>query len=396
MKFSVPTKEFMDALDRVTIIAKKKSPIQILEYIKITANKADNLVTMEAQQIGEHLKVTISSATVIEDGFALINYHETKFIKIKDAIITVECENEKYFTVKSEKKKCELIAENDRYEKEMPERNYADIPAISVDKSELLETFKVLAPGLSDNKNKPTYLSYFIDPKNHAVVTCDGFIMIKRDVKWDFRKYDFNGLLIQGTETGFLNNLKKIVNHKAKETIEIRVSNNGKYAAFVGADFEYTFMLTEGEFFNYAKAIDDIKSFNVKFKFDIPAAYETFKEFADINSTSKLGEMGSILSMIGGNLVVGFGTSRFKTTEILDIDGEIPETFTKMINPKFMVNLLGVIKNCGNYEDHIVITSDNSLQPIYMAQGEYECMVVPMRMIDDKCGALLEYMKKSA
>lgn len=393
MKFSVPTKEFMNALDRVTVIAKKKTRIQIFEYIKITANQVDNTVTMETQQIDEHLKISVPGVNVIEGGFAFINYNETKYIKVKDSMLMVECSEEKYFTISTGKKKCELIAENDRYEKEMPEAHSAALPAIRVDKSDLLETFKNVAVGLSDNPNKPVYQSYFLDPKHHAIVTCDGFIMVKRNVEWDFVKEDYSGMLIRGIDSGYLTNLKKIVDHKTKETIEIRVSEDGKYGAFVGGDFEYTFMLTEGEFFDYSLAIDPVKEENLRFKLNIPAAYETFKEFADIDS--HMGK-GAIIAMIGGNLTVGFGTDRFRTMEILEYTGEISENFVKKINPHFMSRILGVLKNDSKIQDHIVITSDNSLKPIYIQQGEYECMIVPIRMKDEHSEVILTYMKKSA
>lgn len=60
MKFTVSTKEFMSAIDRVAVIAKKKSPLQIFQYVKITADSAENLVTMETQNISEHLRVKLS------------------------------------------------------------------------------------------------------------------------------------------------------------------------------------------------------------------------------------------------------------------------------------------------------------------------------------------------
>lgn len=390
MKFTVSTKEFMSALDRVAVIAKKKSPLQIFQYVKITADSAENLVTMETQNISEHLRVTLSGAEIIEDGFALINIEYSKFFNLKSDIVTVECENDRYFSIQSGKKRSEFEAENDRYEKEVPEFARADNTMFFVGKSELLDTFKVLAAGICDNPNKAVYGCYLIDPMNKSVVTCDGFKLIKKNIDWEFGE-NAAEMLIPGAETGFLNNLKKMIDYKREEKIAVNVSEDRKFGAFVGDNFTYTFRLEEGIFLEYMDMLKIQNNENVKFSFDIDEIISVMKEYAQINAKVT---RPALLNFINNKLMTGIVTTNYKTADELWYDGEIPDGFYKGVNPKFLLDILNIFYDKFNKKNHTIITSASQLSPFHIFNDTYETIVCPMRIADDE--NVVNYVQKCA
>jgi len=398
MKFTIDSKTFQTAMERVMVVSGKKGGhLSQLFYIVITADQNAGTVTFSAQQLDEILTITVDSARVIEGGFAIVDTSEVKPLLSINGFITIEVIDGKYFKASTDKKRSEIRTYNSDADQLLEKPSTGSI-AFRVGKRELIDTMQTLAPSLSENNAKPIYQCYCIDPENMAMLTISGFTLILRHIDWKFERMNFQ-MLIPGKTTGFLANFKKITNYKADEEIDVYITDKADWGTFQGKDFKYSVKLPDtsnGSFMRYMDIINNTKKADVRFYLNIAEVYDVMAQYEKCNSTRC--RMGTIIHKIGDKLYSGYSNSKYRTMDELSYQGDIPDGFVRMLDPEYVGIVLKIFKDNADITDCQVATFNNSMAMIHFYNKEYHTVVVPMRINEckDHSDELIEFMKDNA
>ena len=101
MKFKLSAKDFKNIIERVAVVAAKKSPLPILECVQIIAN--DDIVMFRTTDLEAYVTIT-ANTEVIENGTAIVELNSIKKLYTVSGDVTFERDGVKFSASNGKKK----------------------------------------------------------------------------------------------------------------------------------------------------------------------------------------------------------------------------------------------------------------------------------------------------
>jgi DNA polymerase III sliding clamp (beta) subunit (PCNA family) len=378
MKFKLSAKDFKNIIERVAVVAAKKSALPILESVQIIADKKNGVVMFRATNIEAYATITANPqiVEVIEDGTAIVEINSIKKLYTVSGDVTFE-RNDTRFSASNGKKKNEIACYSESQNKFMPEfpNNPPRESAIMTvpDKADFIKVLENLAPCLSMIPSKPIYTGYNLNSGKYGIVAIDGYHALSFFNPWceKGRTFDF-------TIPGYTYKmLKKISNVKTEiNSLEVYYENGGRNVFYVGYDYVLATRIIEGDFCNFARIVENSDSFKHLLKVDSIELCAIAKEYGAVSKDKTLIHCIEL----NGKLATTTRTVDFRTADCMDIlGGNLPEGFHILLDAKYLYDVMKTFDGAD-----ISIECGTEITPWKIYNDNYVGLVVPVKMEYDK------------
>ena len=355
--------------------------------LSVTANKAtvsmaeDVLIKVHNNKIyvcANRLDSAYRACTSCSDGDFEITIHNTtakKILNIKGNSITFiyDSENDRKIKMTDGKKSMELAcftpSDNefnfDSYTCEL-EKDRSTV--FTVDAEELLDGIKTVAPFRYMMDHKPILKGFNFNGETGHLETIDGYRAIRKSWRTLDQQSDYNFTVQEQLE-----NIKNVFDKSGK--ISVAVTTDNKMTVFAknccGITVEYVVRNYEGDFHPVAKVIPN--SFTTVIKVDNAELTDVIKEYKGYVNTKASTPM--YIGIKNGDLYTAFFANDVKVSDRIaaKIDGDTD--FIAAYKTSFILDSL---KALGKNE--VTIRCNDTLTPIIITNGEYECINLPVRI----------------
>lgn len=238
----------------------------------------------------------------------------------------------------------------------------------TVDADELLDGIKTVAPFRYMMGHKPILQGFNFNGTTGHLETIDGYRAIRKSWRTLEKQSDYN-MTVQPQ----LENIKNVFDKSGKITVAVTTDN--KMTVFTKNDcgiiVEYAVRNYEGDFHPVAKAIPN--SFSTVIKVDNAELTDVIKEYKGYVNTKAPTPM--YIGIKNGDLYTAFFANDMKVSDRIaaKIDGDTD--FIAAYKTSFVLDSL---KALGKNE--ITIQCNDTLTPIIITNGEYECINLPVRI----------------
>lgn len=389
MKFELHAKEFKNAVERAMTVLDKKSPLPVLDNIKIVSG--DGVITITASNLETSVDV-VAGAKIIESGEVYIDKANLVKVYGLSDVITVES-NEKVFNVKNQKKCCEVPVSN------FNAKDYPITPVIDenvnclfeTSEKDLISTFIAMNCFRADNNTSKKILSgYNIDGAKERIAATDAYRLVVKNIKGEFHDNNFNITLPADSCL----NLKKIGNTKREDNISVyygKPSNCSAYFAFIkGIDYTYCCRVLDGDYINYSHILEDNKAYSFEFS---PKELENIaKEYSK--------EKGVPMYIIRNEdkLYTSVVSSSYQTADALEnVENlEMKEDFCFCVNSSFLKDAMSLFSDdkITAYGNDKTLSSGSISSSIFFQNDEYTALVLPVRAEAEVIESRREFIKK--
>ena len=175
MKFKLSAKDFKNIIERIAVVAAKKSSLPILECVQIIAN--DGAVMFRTTDLEAYVTIT-ANTEVIENGTAIVELNSIKKLYTVSGDVTFERDGVK-FSASNGKKKNEIPCYPESQNELMPEfpNNPPRESAIMTvpDKADFIKVLENLAPCLSVIPSRPINTGYNLNSGKYGIIAIDGY-----------------------------------------------------------------------------------------------------------------------------------------------------------------------------------------------------------------------------
>lgn len=375
MKFIVLSKDFKNAVNKAMTVIQKLS--YGLSCIKITAE--DNTVIISGNGIEEFADIEIY-ATVIESGCAYVRAEDIVKTYNIPGSVTVEYDQSGTFSVRNDKKCCEIAALDvtDEYLPTKPQFEIDGNPNFRLAEREMLFTMENLKYFLAKDNSTKALLGYYLDGKAGRITACDGKRICVRELK--ATKRDDMDIIIPATA---YNVLKKLVNVKGEHELEIYIkSESGKEPGaicFKGRDYTYITRPLDARYINVSSILSEVTTYEFSMSSKELEAVAT--EYAKL---AKGTQEPMSIAKCNNNLAASLILNDYHTADIfkspLGFSG-LPDKFMIRLNPKYIAETAKIFDG-----QDITIRIGNRLvqdgscysSGMWFENNDFTCMVLPV------------------
>lgn len=377
MEFIINNKTLKDTIGRISALVEKKSSVPALQGIKFEADSEG--LTLQATNLESWVTLKVTDVQVITGGAIVITIPDVeKILMVKD-MIRITTNDRFIVSAKSEKKKSSVCG--------IEVKEYVEFPAIDMNPDTLVmgipnamefcDTLKIVGEAKSDNPAKPIYTGFNFRSDYSSICCVDGFRMNIRIVDW-FTDNAVNMVCIGRMEK----EIAKIVG-KSDRPINVykgKAASGSHYAVFVGDDYEYFVRLLDGNFLDWKMSVPyGIGESEFTFA-DTKSMIDTLKEYSKYKSDNGYYAPCKICGYTDNAILTNYAVSSYRTTDKIDVVGNINAEMMVGVNPNYMMSVLKVFNKLGiDY----AVKYYGALKPIVITGGDYICLVVPMRVSED-------------
>ena len=384
MKFKLSAKDFKNIIERVAVVAAKKSSLPILECVQIIAN--DGTVMFRTTDLEAYVTIT-ASTEVIENGTAIVELNSIKKLYTVSGDVTFERDGVK-FSASNGKKKNEIPCYPESQNELMPEfpNNPPRESAIMTvpDKADFIKVLENLALCLSPGPARVIYTGYNINSGKYGIIAIDGYHALGFLNPWCEKGRTFDTVIPGYT----YKMLKKVSNVKAEtNSLELYYEDGGKYIFYVGYDYVLATKVIDGNFCDFARTVDGDGSYKHSFRVDSAGLCAIAKEYAAVSKDKT--HIHCI--ELNGKLATTTRTFDFRTADCVDIlGGNLPEGFHILLDSKYLYDVMKAFDGTD-----ITIECGTEITPWKIYNDNYVGLVVPVRMEGDTKGDAESYVRNA-
>lgn len=359
MKITVNTLEFKEVFNKAAANVAKKSSLEILKTIKLSA--LDSELIIESTDLENYIMGNIESLTneILQGSVILHNVTELKkaLKYFKDYEITLAADSDK-LTITCGNKTVDFpidfvpsdfvtAPELKSYDTYLTKVHTLINRLSKIDYAIAKEDIRPILTGIHFNNNDAVAIDGYRLAKNtdNALCITDSFTMLKS-------AYEL---------------LKKSYNKKQDQTLTMQVS--GKYIKLMFGNITITSRLLAGEYPKYSQLLDRDS------EVDVTVSTKEMKEnISYITDMSKERIPKMDITIEDGNLnqFLKEDNKTFKTD--LKVDSNNDKPFEISFNPKYLSDPFKVIKN-----DNVTMTFTSHLNPCIMVDENTTHLVLPVR-----------------
>lgn len=374
MKVKFNGEDFKKAIERAGAVIPKKSPVPILECVRIEANSCGGKFTLFATNMEAFVSVDVP-AEIMEDGIVYAVHSDLKKIAAIPGTVALEVADGK------------IIAANEKKKSSIPHTQYTDgeyifpgkVESILMEstENEIITTLAELSSFVLDDGGKNAITSTFhLDGVNNRMYALDGH-------KVAVKKTMFAAEKEVAIPCGSYAHLKKIT-RKSDDTV--KVYSDGKYVMFSGEDFEYTTRVVEKATGQYS--IDRL--FNcfqpdAEFTFSAEEMGKLAKEYGKITKESPM-----YISFGVDTINTGVMLPDFTTSDKLDATCKNADGVLYAVNPSFVRDAMDLFggKITASFERGKGFIQKKQ---ILIEDDTYKVIILPIACSEEKAEAFVKF-----
>ena len=332
--------------------------------IEVCANSLDQAVRfVHSCDVDGEFCVTVNNTTM------------KKALNIKGSMLTLSYEagTENLLKISDGKKSMQLVCtvENDVCDY----KGFTNIydgdreHLFDVQCAELLNGIKAVSPFRANDGKRPIFEGYHFDSLTGKVATIDGYRACRK--KWKTlrqrNEYEF-------TAGSLLENIKNVFNSKSE--FDVNVYSSGKYTLMVhNSDqflTEYAVRNIEGEYLDIDKSIPN--EFTTEISVVAGEVTEIAKEYKGyMNEKNK---KAIILGTYSGKTYLYVSLNDIRVAQQIESKQDKTAYIFAGYNAEYTMDCFGVFgKN-----ESVTVHYKSELNPLYVTNGEFECLLLPVRL----------------
>lgn len=372
MKFTINSKDFKTAVERVSVCLNSKSNFVNQRSVYISADLETNVVTFSATNLEQVVNIFVK-ANVSESGNTLAEYSIFKRMLNISGSVTIRTEGKKIIATNGKKTGECCVADWD------VDPSYYLVSETAIDKNgistvnkdEFVSVLENLSKFTSESDAKPANKGIYFNTFDTDIVALDGYRMAIYNIdKWII-KNDVK-IIVPAVVA---KQMRKII---TKNNDMISLYADKKYFCVTSDDFTFKTRLIDGEYFNYHNAIPSyMPEFSNRINADdiIPIC----KEYKEICSGSKYAKIPMGLYFTDDKMYTGIFSADYATVDTIELSDYVKPTqeFIIGVNPGFYMESMQLFKTeklspvCKYY---------SQLSPIVMSDGNYTILTLPVRL----------------
>lgn len=367
MKFTINSKDFKTAVERVSVCLKNKSLFVINRAVNISANAETGIVTFSVTNFSQAVNVFVK-ANIIESGETLAEYSIFKRMLNIPGNVTIRTEGKKIIATNGKKtgECCATEWEVDPSYYLVSETTIDNNEISTVDSNEIVDILCNLSKFTSTRDTKPVLCGIYIDTLKHNMVANDGYRMVVCSIdKWKI--HHETNIIIPAVVSV---QLKKIIGNNTK----INLYADKKYFCITADDFTFRTRLIDGEYIDYIRCLPT-SSPKITNKMCIDDVIATLKEYKEL--CKKKIPMG--LYFKEDKMYTSVFTKDYSTVDTIELTDYVEPTEEMVIGiyPEYLIDSLQLFKSekldpvCCYY---------TPLSAIKFIDGRYTMIVMPARL----------------